>query len=59
MDAILGNVGNIVAFHVGSSDAKILSANMDASILPGDMIEQPLYHFFLKTTKNHKKKIFQ
>lgn len=59
MDAILGNVGNMAVFHVGSSDAKLLAPNIDSSLTPQTLVEQPLYNFVLKTTKNGHKHISQ
>ncbi len=59
MDAILGNVGNMAVFHIGSSDAKLLAPNIDSSLAPQTLVEQPLYNFVLKTTHNGHKKISQ
>lgn len=55
MDSIMGNVGNISVFHIGSWDAKILAPNLSPSITPQLLTEQPLYNFVLKTSKNGKK----
>ncbi len=55
MNAIMGNVGNIAAFHISSQDAKILAPNMHSSITPDELSEQPLYNFILKTSKDNKK----
>lgn len=57
MDAIMGNVGNMAVFHVGSTDAKMLAPNIDTSLTPQTLVEQPLYNFTLKTTQNGKKKV--
>ena len=57
MDAILGNVGNMALFHVGSSDARTLAPNMNASLTPAELSEQPLYTFTLKTSHNDKKEV--
>lgn len=57
MDAILGNVGNMALFHVGSSDAKTLAPNMNATLTPAELSEQPLYTFTLKTSHNDKKEV--
>lgn len=59
MDAILGNVGNIALFHVGSNDAKLFAPNLSANMTPGELSEQPLYTFTLKTSHNGKKEIMQ
>ncbi len=55
MDAIMGNVGNLAVFHIGSNDAKMLAPNMSNTLSTQTLIEQPLYNFTLKTTKNGKK----
>lgn len=55
MDAIMGNVGNVAVFHIGSSDAKMLAPNMSASLSPQILVEQPLYNFTLKTTQRGQK----
>lgn len=57
MDAIMGNVGNIAVFHIGSTDAKMLAPNIDTNLTPQMLVEQPLYNFTLKTTENGKKKV--
>jgi hypothetical protein len=55
MDAIMGNVGNMAVFHIGSSDAKILAPNIETNLMPQMLVEQPLYNFTLKTSKNGQK----
>lgn len=55
MDAIMGNVGNIAVFHVGSTDARMLAPNMNTTLAPQILVEQPLYNFTLKTTQNGQK----
>jgi len=55
MDAIMGNVGNIAVFHIGSTDAKMLAPNMKANLSPQILVEQPLYNFTLKTTQEGQK----
>jgi type IV secretory pathway TraG/TraD family ATPase VirD4 len=57
MDAILGNVGNIALFHVGSNDAKLFAPNFSAQTTPTQLTEQPLYAFTLKTSRNGEKEI--
>ncbi len=59
MNAILGNVGNIAAFHISSQDAKLLAPNMHTSVSPEELSEQPLYNFVLKTSKDNKKQILR
>lgn len=53
----MGNVGNMAIFHIGSADAKILAPNIDTNLTPQTLVEQPLYNFTLKTTKNGHKKV--
>lgn len=57
MDAILGNVGNMAVFHIGSTDAKMLAPNINAHLTPQTLVEQALYNFTLKTTQNGQKKV--
>lgn len=47
-DAILGNVGTIVAFTVGSQDAKVLSPEFFPVFDENDMIVQEKYNFYCK-----------
>ncbi len=47
-DAILGNVGTIVAFTVGSQDAKNLSPEFYPVFDENDMIVQEKYNFYCK-----------
>lgn len=47
-DAILGNVGTIVAFTVGSQDAKTLSPEFYPVFDENDMIVQEKYNFYCK-----------
>lgn len=55
MDAIMGNVGNMAVFHVGSTDAKMLAPNISTALSSQSLVEQPLYNFTLKTTQKGKK----
>ncbi len=55
MDAIMGNVGNMAVFHIGSTDAKMLAPNMNTALSPQTLVEQPLYNFTLKTTQQGQK----
>ena len=57
MDAIMGNVGNMAVFHIGSTDAKMLAPNIDTTLTPQTLVEQPLYNFTLKTSHNGHKKV--
>ena len=47
-DAILGNVGTIVAFTVGSQDAKVLCPEFYPVFDENDMIVQEKYNFYCK-----------
>lgn len=55
MDAIMGNVGNMAVFHVGSTDAKMFAPNISTALSSQSLVEQPLYNFTLKTTQKGKK----
>lgn len=57
MDAIMGNIGNMAVFHIGSTDAKMLAPNIDTTLTPQTLVEQPLYNFTVKTTHNGQKKV--
>lgn len=57
MDAIMGNVGNMAVFHIGSTDAKMLAPNIDTTLMPQTLVEQPLYNFTLKTSQSGRKKV--
>ncbi|MCF7834301.1 MAG: TraM recognition domain-containing protein [Candidatus Pacebacteria bacterium] len=46
-DAVLGNVGTIIAFEVGAEDAEILAKEFDP-ITPEDFINLPRFHFYIK-----------
>lgn len=47
-DAILGNVGTMVAFRVGAADAEILAQEFDPVFTPADLVNLPNYHVYLK-----------
>lgn len=57
MDAIMGNVGNMAVFHVGSADAKMLAPNISTALTPQTLVEQPLYQYTLKTSHQGKKTV--
>lgn len=48
MDAIIGNVGTIIAFRVGSPDAKTLEKEFAPVFDANDMVNQPNYHIYIK-----------
>lgn len=57
IEAILGNVGNIIAFHTSHEDAKILAPNMSSTMNTSLLTEQQNFSFVLKTVKDGKKEV--
>jgi hypothetical protein len=47
-DAILGNVGTVISFRLGLSDAEILSGEFYPAFSASDLINLPNYHVYLK-----------
>ena len=47
-DAILGNVGTMIAFRLGLADAEILESEFRPEISAVDLIGLPNYHVYLK-----------
>lgn len=47
-DAILGNVGTILAFRVGPADAEILEREFWPEFRAADLVNLPNYHLYLK-----------
>ena len=47
-DAILGNVGTIVSFRVGLSDAELLEKEFFPEFRASDLVNLPNYHVYLK-----------
>lgn len=47
-DAILGNVGTIICFRIGVSDAEILAPEFAPEINAIDLLNLPNYHVYLK-----------
>jgi type IV secretory pathway TraG/TraD family ATPase VirD4 len=47
-DAILGNVGTMIAFRLGLADAEILESEFRPEISAMDLIGLPNYHIYLK-----------
>ncbi|MEJ7860909.1 MAG: DUF87 domain-containing protein [Pyrinomonadaceae bacterium] len=47
-DAILGNVGTIIAFRIGTTDAEILAPEFAPEISATDLLNLPNYHIYLK-----------
>ncbi len=46
--AVIGNVGSIVTFRVGSSDAEILAKEFIPTFVEEDLINLPKFHIYLK-----------
>jgi len=47
-EAILGNVGTIIAFRIGLADAEILEKEFAPEFSASDMTRLPNYHIYLK-----------
>lgn len=47
-DAVLGNVGSIIAFRVGATDAELLAPEFAPEITATDLTNLPNYHIYLK-----------
>jgi len=46
--AVIGNVGTMVTFRVGSSDAEILAKEFIPTFIEEDLVNLPKYHIYLK-----------
>ncbi|MEZ4180460.1 MAG: type IV secretion system DNA-binding domain-containing protein [Candidatus Doudnabacteria bacterium] len=51
-DAVFGNVGTMVVFRVGASDAEYLETEFEPSFTPTDIVNLPKYHVVLKLMIN-------
>lgn len=47
-DAVLGNVGTIIAFRIGAADAELLAPEFAPEITATDLTNLPNYHIYLK-----------
>lgn len=47
-DAVFGNVGTMICFRVGATDAEFLEKEFEPEFLPQDLINLPNYHIYLK-----------
>jgi CxxC-x17-CxxC domain-containing protein len=47
-DAVFGNVGTMVTFRVGATDAEFLEKEYEPEFLGQDMVNLPNYHIYLK-----------
>jgi len=52
MDAVLGNVGTIITFRVGASDAQTLEKEFSPEFSALDLTTLPNYHIYLKLMVN-------
>lgn len=48
LDAIIGNVGTMISFRVGSGDSEILAKEFAPTFVEEDMINLPKYQIYLK-----------
>lgn len=46
--AVIGNVGSIITFRVGSTDAEILAKEFIPTFVEEDLVNLPKYHIYLK-----------
>ncbi len=46
--AVIGNVGSIITFRVGSTDAEILAKEFIPTFIEEDLVNLPKYHIYLK-----------
>src|SRR5205085_10384373 len=47
-DAILGNVGTLISFRLGATDARMLEQEFLPEISASDLLRLPNYHIYLK-----------
>ena len=47
-DAVFGNVGTIITFRVGASDAEFLEKEFEPEFMVQDIVNLPNYHIYLK-----------
>lgn len=47
-DAIFGNVGTLIAFRVGASDAELLEKEFQFEFTADDLVNLPNYHIYLR-----------
>lgn len=51
-DAVLGNVGTLIAFRVGAQDAPLIARELAPKFEPEDLISLPNYHIYLRLLIN-------
>ena len=47
-DAVLGNVGTMIAFRLGVGDAEVLEKEFNPEFSATDLINLPNYHIYLR-----------
>ena len=47
-DAVFGNVGTLIAFRVGASDAEFMEKEFEPMVMMNDLINLPKYQIYLK-----------
>jgi len=48
LSAIMGNVGTIISFRIGASDARVLEEEFAPTFKADDLINLPQYHIYIK-----------
>lgn len=51
-DAVFGNVGTIIIFRIGATDAEELESEFDPTFTPNDMVNLTKHHIYLKLMIN-------
>ncbi|MDP3740773.1 MAG: type IV secretion system DNA-binding domain-containing protein [bacterium] len=51
-DAVFGNVGTMIIFRIGATDAEELETEFDPTFTPNDMVNLTKYHIYLKLMIN-------
>jgi type IV secretory pathway TraG/TraD family ATPase VirD4 len=47
-NAVLGNVGSLIAFRAGATDAAQLARELGSPLMPSDLINLPRYHVYVR-----------
>jgi hypothetical protein len=47
-DAVVGNVGSMVAFQVGADDAEFFARQLSGGLVPEDLMNLPKYHAYVR-----------
>jgi hypothetical protein len=48
MEAVFGNIGNLVCFQVGARDAEVLTEQLGGDIVPQDLLNLPRYTAYVR-----------